>query len=62
MVVDIVPEINERAVNALVQFDHAHEPSDGQLIRLHFARRGQTDGCVKRYWAVELDTVRSGDR
>jgi hypothetical protein len=62
VVLDVVPEVNESAVDARVQFDHAREPSDDQLVGPHTVRRGQADACVKRYWTVELNAVRPGDR
>ena len=62
MTLDSIPEINESAVDALVQSNHTGKPSDDWLLRVNIVRGGRMDGCVKRYWAVKLDAVPSGDR
>jgi hypothetical protein len=62
VVLDVVPEVDESAVDVRVQSDNTRQPRDDQLTGLHFVRRGQTDGCVKRHRAMELNTVRPGDR
>jgi len=59
---DPVPEVDESAVDALVQSDHARKPCGDQLIGMGFVWRGWMDGCMKRYRAVELNAVHPRDR
>ena len=54
-----IPEVDETAVNDVVQSDHALGPYDSGSFKLSFAQRMWMDGCVKCNGTMLLNAVRS---